>query len=230
MARQKGSETTGTFENLIFYEREGEFFIRTVPRQTAATRKAAKDYGRASSKAKTLRQLLQPLLPNPKDRDMQNRLTPAMREFLALLGDRRIPQPENNPLAGFRFVPDSDLKNCLLFPWSVTRAAGENVVVKLPSMNPIQSIAAPPGTSRVELQVMLVSFMMNDAHYLVGHPESIGIPYADEIHPPINLFLEMQPEAGSIMILAVKLVYWKQDKRINIPGFRPVEIVSVFIN
>jgi hypothetical protein len=65
MAGQIDMEITGTIENIIFYKSRGDFLMRTLPMQTAATRKASKNFGYASSKAKLLRQLLYPLLPLP---------------------------------------------------------------------------------------------------------------------------------------------------------------------
>ena len=228
MARQIDSEITGIIGNVIFYERQGEYLMRSVPFQTIGSQKSAKNYGRASSLSKILRQLLAPLLPNPRDRNMQNRLTPAMRDFLALLTDRKSIQPDDNPLAGFRFVLSSNLKDCLLFPLVINQQAGGNIRLELPAIHPVDAIAAPPGTSRVELQMMAIAIQMNGEQTYAGNPETLSIPYIDEQQPPGNIFLEMDAPAGSIVVVTAALTYWNNEKWISKEGFMPVEIVAVF--
>ncbi|HUH32815.1 MAG TPA: hypothetical protein VLZ28_02620 [Daejeonella sp.] len=228
MARQIDSEITGTIDDIIFYERNGKFLMRSVQVQTAATRKAAKDYGRASNKAKILRQLLQPLLPNPKDRNMQNRLTPAMREFLALLPAKTAFPPTENPLVGFRFVVSSDLKDCLRFPLGYSQQPDGNILIELPAINPPQSIAAPTGTSRVQLKLMAVGFNLNDEQTFSSNMELISIPYVNEMQEAVNQLLEVDVQTTNLVVVAAALSYWNHDKQISQVGFMPVEIVSVF--
>ena len=228
MARQTDSEITGTFDNIIFYERNGDFLIRTVQKQTEATEKAAKNFGSASNKAKILRQLLHALLPNPKDRNMQNRLTPVMREFLALMTDRKTISPDDNPLAGFRFVESSDLKDCLQFSLGLSHQPEGGIVVEIPEINPSHSIAAPVGTSRVQLDLMAVGFGMNDELTFQGNLKMISIPYADEMQPSINQIVEIDAQSGSILVVAAALSYWNYNRQISQLGFMPVEVAAVF--
>ena len=210
------------------YEREGEFFIRTVQKQAKSSQKAAKNYGRASSKSKIVRQLLLPLLPNPRDRDMQNRLTPAMREFFALLSTRKEIQPTENPLAGFRFVLTSDLKDCLRFSIGFNQQPDGDILVEVPAINPSQSIVAPAGTSSVQLELMAVSFNMNDEQAFSSIPEIIPIPYVNEMQPAVNQILEVHAQTTNIVVVAAALSYWNHNKQISQPAFMPVEIAAVF--
>ena len=230
MARQVGMEITGTIENIIFYKRQGKFLLRTVQRQAEASKKAAKNFGQGATKAKLLRQLLLPFLPNPKDRDMQNRLTPAMRQLLVLLTEHKAIQPANNPLAGLSFTPDSNLKDCLLFPWTITQQSDGNIRMQLPALNPIDAIVAPPGSTRVELQAMAVAFRMDDDQTFAGSHEILMIPYIDEMQPERTVILGMQAETGSLVVVTVALSYWNGDQRISKEGFMPVEIVAAFKN
>lgn len=225
MAYQTDTEYTGTIHNLIFYKRNGKFLIRTVPVQAAASQESAKVFGIASSKGKVLRTLLTPLIPHPKDRDMQNRLASAMLKFLTSRKDELL--PDSNPLTGFKFVSTSDLKNCLHIPFHTNHLPGGSIRFELPAMNPKESLAAPDGTSRVELRVMAVSFDPARNGSFAGTPHFIDIPYTDEIQAPLSLVLKTGAKTGYIIVLALALGFFKQDRRIVKEGFTPVEIVAV---
>lgn len=228
MARQIDTEITETIDDIIFYKRNGKFLMRTVQKQAKASQEAANNYGRASNKAKVLRQLLQPLLPNAKDRNMQNRLTPAMRAYLALVATRIEIQPIKNPLAGFRFALTSDLKDCLLFSLGFSQEPNGDILVQIPSINPTRSIVAPAGTSRVQLEVVRVGFSMNDDQAYSSPPEIISIPYVDQMQPAVNQILEVNAPTTNIIVVALTLRYWNHDRQISQGGFMPVEIMAVF--
>lgn len=230
MARQVGMEITGTIGNVIFYERQGSYLLRTVQKQAEASKKAAKKFGQASSTAKILRQLLLPLLPNPKDRDMQNRLTPAMREFLSTISDNSSINPVSNPLAGFRFVGSSDLKHCLHFSIGIMQQADGNIHVEIPAINPYQSISAPEGTDRIELRLMSASFSTSKSLGSASMPGVLNIIYTDEMQPAESFILKKQADAGGIIVIAAALSYWKNERLISKVGYMPVEIVGVFNN
>lgn len=226
MAQQIDSEFTETIENLIFYRRNGKFLIRTVPVQAAASKKSAKAFGQAASKSKLLRTLLLPLIPYPKDRDMQYRLASAMQKSFSSQQD--VDQPDNDPLAGFRFIATSDLKNCLHVSLLITGLPDGRIQLDIPQMNPVDSITAPPGTSRVELHVMAVSFHLDHSKLFAGTPKLINIPYTNETQPFLSVVFETGSKTVSMMVLALALSYWNQNKQIVKEGFMPVEVVAVF--
>ena len=230
MAYQIDTEFTGTIENLIFYKRNGKFLIRTIPVQAMASQITAKAFGKASSKAKTLRTLLSPLIPFPKDRNMQYRLTTAIQAFLAVLKTGAELQPENNKLSGFRFIQTSDFNNCLKIPISISMLPGGNISFTVPEMNPLDSITAPAGTSRVELQIMAVTFQANHNQSYAGIPETHLILYTNTIQQAWNFVIETKARPGSIIVIAAALRYWKEDMEIKKEGFMPVEILRAFYN
>jgi hypothetical protein len=159
---------------------------------------------------------------------MQNRLTPAMREFLALLTARQVIQATKNPLAGFRFELTSDFKDCLRFSIGFSRRPDGDVLIEIPAIAPLQSIAAPSETTRVELALMAVGFQMNGNETFGGAPEMISIPYTDEMQPAISCVLEVPKLAGNIVVVAAALTYWNPDRQISASGFMPVQIAAVF--
>ncbi|ASZ13159.1 hypothetical protein KTO58_08535 [Chitinophaga pendula] len=97
MAKQpRAFPFTGRCGNLIGYRRNGHYFLRTRPdtvRQTPATRRAAKEFGIASSKGKLIRRALSSHLDTRYDGTLINRLN----KILITAGKNL------SPLTGFRF-------------------------------------------------------------------------------------------------------------------------------
>ena len=226
MAHQVNSEVTGTIENLVFYERYGKFLIRTVQKQAVASQESAKAFSTAASAAKTLRNLSAPLILNPRDKGMQNRLTTAMLKFLAL--DPAIEfDAQSNPLAGFRFMEDSDLQSCLNFTPLISEEQGTGIRVELPAFNARQSVIAPAETSRMELRFLAAVLHPGENSAIAGTPELVHIPYTAEMRPPLEFILNTGPRAG-LTAVAAALSYWEGDRQISQPGFMPVGIVAAF--
>ncbi|MBW8684436.1 hypothetical protein [Chitinophaga rhizophila] len=98
MAKQTSLITfTGRLGNLIGYSRKGKYFLRSKPevvRQTPATRRAAKRFGKASKRAALIRQACVQELDIMPDGQHVNRLT----SMLLRTGMHHI-----SKLAGFRF-------------------------------------------------------------------------------------------------------------------------------
>ena len=230
MARQINSEFKGTIGNLIFYERSGEYLIRTVQQQTTATRLAAKEFGRASSTAKRLRRLLAPLIPAPRNRQMQNRLTVAMRGFLAETEEQPIIGSDNNRLAGFGFDAGSAISECLLFPLNISAQADRKISVEIPAITPLEAIRAPEGTTKVEIRAMAAAFHPDDHSGFAGVPAVLEVPYSSAQQPPAVIELECITEPGSVAVVALSVSYFNGSRKITMPGFMPVEIIAAWRN
>lgn len=102
MATQAGKiRFTGRFGDLIGYNRNGVFCMRSMPaevRQTSATRKAAQDFGIASRNGKLIRQELAAHLHGRKDSAWCNRL------------NKSLVSSGLESIVGFRFNPHTGLE------------------------------------------------------------------------------------------------------------------------
>jgi len=82
MAKQTGLfQFTGKLANLIGYRRNGMYFVRTMPqtvRQTVATKRAARNFGISSRKAKLIRRALTPHVDIAYDGSLVNRLNKVL--------------------------------------------------------------------------------------------------------------------------------------------------------
>lgn len=92
MAKQTGLfQFTGKLGNVIGYRRNGNYFVRSMPvtvQQTSATRRASRNFGIASRKAKLIRQAIMPHLDINYDGSLVNRLNKTLIQAQHLEGFR----------------------------------------------------------------------------------------------------------------------------------------------
>ncbi len=226
MAIQLNTTYTGRIHDLIYYERLGDYLIRTVGQQTTATKRAARDFGRASALAKKLRGILNSIISEPRDRKMQNSLTVAMRHFLASTEKNRSTDLQNNPLVGFRFAADSSLRQCLLSPLLINKAEEGKISIGIPEINPVEAIAAPAGTTKVEIIFMTATVHPGKELSLASDSALIVIPFSAGYMAPQSVELEAGNEPNSVIVVAAIMRYWNGSKQIRQAGFMPVEVVA----
>jgi len=85
MAKAPDLGFTGRVGNLIFYNVNGNKYVRTMPskvRQTKATKAKASEFGKASTLGSLIRSQMLPIVANPKDLKMQTRLVSAVYQWL----------------------------------------------------------------------------------------------------------------------------------------------------
>ncbi|HEY8959400.1 MAG TPA: hypothetical protein VIM72_26505, partial [Chitinophaga sp.] len=92
MAKQTGLfQFTGKLGNMIGYQRNGNYFVRSMPltvKQTSATRQASRNFGIASRKGKLIRQAIMPQLDLHYDGSLVNRLNKTLIQVKHLEGFR----------------------------------------------------------------------------------------------------------------------------------------------
>jgi hypothetical protein len=140
MAKQTGLfKFTGKLDNVIGYRRNGAHFVRSMPEtvtQSAATKRAAREFGVASRKGSLIRKAITPYLGR-HDGTVVNRLNKALVQ---------LPGRQLQGLEGFRFNRHSGLDKILpLQP--VLTAEGRLMV-------PAQELPLPPRATHLEICVV----------------------------------------------------------------------------
>jgi hypothetical protein len=212
MAIQKDVILTGRIGNMIFYKRNGKYCSRAVPervRQTKPTKARAKEFGKASSLAKSIRQQLLPMIPFPADNNMQTRLITAVFQWLKEAGSSRTERMSKLYLIeGFQFTTEG---NEILTRWKISPvisipAAGV-LEIKIPGFMPDKSIVAPANTESVVLKISagscnpeLSMASGNDSAELLIHYDSK--PVASQ-----TLLLKFPMPKGSLVVVGASLQY-----------------------
>ncbi len=219
MAIQKSTFITGRLQNIIFYQRDGKFFARTMPdkvKQSAATKIRSRNFGIASTSGKTLRKLLAPVLPFPKDKNMQSRFSGAIAKWLRLYDVNHIPLATRLPfLTNFNFNEKTSIKERWKVPIVVTQPANDRVEVYIPGFLPTTNINAPAYTTAIICTITTAVCRLNNGVALGSFTEILNIAYNNE---PVNarvLTLPVPIASGSLVITAVSLTYIISGRKIN---------------
>ena len=153
MARQKSTFISGKMGNIIFYKRNGNYFARMAPdkvKQTAPTKKRSSNFGIASSAGKTLRKLLLPSLPFPKDKKMQNDFMGAIAKWLRLNNMKDLKAATRLPfLTNFNFNEKTGIGERWKVSINVTQPAANRIEVQVPAYSPAKKIDAPAHTTGI---------------------------------------------------------------------------------
>ena len=229
MAIQKDTQYIGTVDNLIYYKWMNLYCIRTVPsgmRQTEATKRAAINFGKVSSRSKILRNYFMRFIGAPRNKEMQKQLKKALLASIQFM-ESGAGEMANHPLNGFHFNEALSLEQSLGFKLNISEQAAGAFQVDIPAINPAKLIKFPPGTNRLQLEMQAVSFSFTHEETYSGTPVFLNIPYSDNNQPSVAVEVSTWYTEPCIVLLAVSLSYWQEDKRINNTGYNPTEIIAV---
>lgn len=231
MALQITNYISGKMENIIFYERSGRFFARSIPaevKQTAATKKRSMNFGIASTAGKTLRHLLIPALPFPKDRKMQNRFAGAIAKWLQLSSIAALQPTDDVPFVNhFDFNESISLKERFKVSISVTQPSANLIEVHIPAFRPDNAIKAPANTTAVDCVVTAAACRLKNGLDSGSFTITLNIPYNHELRSAQVLSLHVPTDKGGLVITAASLSYiLAGHKKSANPVFMPASVID----
>lgn len=215
MGKQKDQHFIGRIGNLIYYELNGGYYVRAAPskvRQTKATQIRSGNFSVAARSGKVLRSLLQPAIPFPKNKTMQNLFGGAIMKWLQLqTPDQLEPAIKLPYLQDFQFNEATSLHDRWKVPLTVTKEAGV-LQLPIPAFIPTEKMAAPAWTKTVECTVAAASCSLKG-----------GIPDGNSLHAFTILYNDTEMAAqiiplpiamprGSLVVVAVSLTYFVTKK------------------
>ena len=223
---------SGKIANLIAYERNGTECVRTMPEevlQTEATKRSAKNFGKAVTLAKFLRWEMSSVFSKTKGRVAEYQLSNGVSAWLAsgAAGNNAV---QNNPpeLAGLQFSKEIEMEARLKFSFAVDWAQPGKVLLQLPAINPTLHIKAPANTQVVHLTVAMAGSIVARPESTESATVSISIDYTNATRPVQAIELPFEVKPGSINVIAVAVQYSKAVQRhtkfINDPVWNPAGI------
>ena len=232
MALQKTVFVTGKLANIIFYEFRGTPCGRTMPakvRQTKATKASAKQFGKAATLSKLLRQLLTPVLPDPLNKKMMYRLNATLAKWLR--SDKS--NAGLSHLEGFEFNVEALIKEIVRKSISIDWTTKGKVILKMPDLVPVRDIAAPFNTRELHWQIMVVSITHKERPSIRNsYTSSINMAYDSEPRAAENLSIPFIINSGDLTVVAVALQYTSERKgELVIVGdkrWKPANILGLY--
>jgi hypothetical protein len=235
MAKQDKIFLKGKIANLIFYEWRGKPCSRTMPdevKQTTATKASAKDFGKAATYSKHLRNSLHDFLPYPKDKPMMYALNNELRKWLSAgAGDRTKMIKAIARLEEFQFNEPSPLTGRLKVKPTVDWTKKNKVIVHLPSVLPSERVSAPAYTRTVHCTVKVVSCRINNSDpKMTAAERTFDFPYNNVQQPAQNIELPFTLSKGHLVLVAMKLEYTAKGKRVNDQRWLPAGVIGAWFS
>lgn len=211
MALQQATFLTGKINNVVFFKRAGAYMARSLPavvKQSAATQIRSKNFGIAAAAGKSLRQLLQPILPFPKNRVMQIRFSGAIAQWLGLEHVATLPVTHTVPVVSqFNFNDHTSIAERWKLPLTVLQQSDNLIEIHLPSFEPAASLAAPAHTVEVECIFTAASCQLATGAVLGSSTHSIRFSYHHTVVNAQVIALPVPAVTGAMVITAARLQY-----------------------
>jgi hypothetical protein len=213
MARQRDSKLVGTVGNLIFYNRLGEYCMRTKPvsvRRTGASVSSGFNFGRASKISRQIRSLIETINPS-KSNIQAYRLNGAINKFISWKEKKdaaSVTMPEKLPfIYGFQFNDQADLTSITAIKVSIKSSEPGLMEISLDPFIPSQSLHAPAITNRILLKMILLDTNLKDAETKLLGKTEIEIPYSSEPFQPPIISVSASAKPGDLVMMVMAVQY-----------------------
>jgi hypothetical protein len=234
MAKQLNQRFIGRIGNLIYYELNGGYYIRSVPaqvKQHPASKPASSNLTIASRTGKRLRLLLEPVLPVKKTKTMQNRFSGSIMRWLNQQQLQPLPAGgELSCLQNFLFNEATGVKERWKIDMQLTRHGSKLLQLHLPAFIPKERISAPAYTKLVECTITAAACMLQTDDAMTSVTFKTAIPYNAVPIPAQTINLPVEMAAGGWAVVAIALTYITGKKGAEAPctnpAFMPSEIIA----
>ena len=211
MARVTDFFAQGTIEHVVLYRRMGKNcsrIKRTHINQTPATKKRGINFGISARAARGLRNGLQPVMPQPKDRSMQSRFSGAIAKWLALQEVSTMPSCEDVPYIGsFAFANCITFKERFKVPVIISHAADNVITISIDAFVPAMAISVPVQTVTVALVISVAGCLLQSGDITGGQTLNLRFPYNDTPVDAQELAFPLPLPGGSLTVTAARLIY-----------------------
>jgi hypothetical protein len=234
MARQLNQHFIGRIGNLIYYELNGGYYIRSVPaqvKQHPASKPASSNLTIASRAGKRLRLLLAPVLPVKMTKTLQNRFSGSIMRWLNQPQLHPLPAGAELPcLQNFLFNEATSIKERLKIDMQLTRSGSKLLQLHLPAFIPTERISAPAYTKLVDCTITAAACMLQTDEAMTSCTFKTAIPYNAVPIPAQTINLPVEMAAGGWVVVAIALTYITGKKGAEAPctnpAFMPSEIIA----
>lgn len=234
MAIQLTNYVSGRIGGVVFYQRLGQHIARSLPttvKQSTATRRRSLNFGVACRAAKTLRTLLAPVIPFPKDKAMQNRFAGAIAKWMGQSDPLTMPTTaEISFVTGFSFNDQAHLPEKWSSSLVVTQPSSQLIEVNIPPFIPTRDIPAPAHTTEIKCTIAAAVCQLASGEAISSYQASFTIPYTDKEHSAEKIELPVSIVAGSMVVVAVGLEYFGRNGMESKPAFMPCGVVNASFN
>jgi hypothetical protein len=221
MGRQRDYKMVGTVGNLIFYNHQGDYRIRTKPvsvKRSGASINSGLNFGKSSKISKQIRNGIASINPLTSDSRTIYRFTGAWNKFISWSEkqDPGSPVRQNGLpfIQGFQFNEQSDLDSIRAIQVSINSPETGLIEIRFAPFVPGGALQAPFNTDHIVLKWVITSTSLADVETEKLGKGEISIPYVYEVNQPPTVSIPViatKPERIILMILAVHYMVKKKN-------------------
>jgi hypothetical protein len=225
---------SGSVGNLVFYRRMGKNCARVKRvnlKQTPATKKRSGNFGISSRAGKALRNGLMATMPNPSDRNMQNRFSGSIARWIGVSDvENLLPAGKVPFVSELAFTPEQPFGERCKVPFAITRPGENAIAVSIDAFVPAWQIQAPAGTQGVTWVISVSACQLQSGELSGSGTRQLEILYNDISVPAQVLEFDIAASAGSLIVTASRLIYKKRENNswieINKEAFMPAGVID----
>ncbi len=214
MARQRDSKLIGTFGNVIFYNRLGEYCMRTKPidvERTISSVHSGLNFGKASRICRQVRMLVTQINPVRSDQHLMYRLTGALNKFIAWkekIERMSHTMPKKLPfIYGFQFNTEADLSSIRAIQPIVKTSDPGVVEINFASFVPNQTLRISSETKNILFKIILVKTNLEKAETALLSRSELEIPNSSESYQPAVIKIVGDTNPGDLIMLIMSVQY-----------------------
>lgn len=218
MAKIINGQVIGSISKTTFLTLNGIGILRSKPgrgnvKQTAATKKMASVFGKASS-------MIHPLLNDLAEELYFKMIMKNRGKVVSAAKDWLIKEQKLTGSSFNSFQPAIELNDqvaldkILNVPIKLVVAKDKKIVLSMESFNPTVAILVPKKTDTIELKAVLITSHTDKEQTVVEkYPITLEIPYSDAEVGGQTLQFPVQPAAGTVYLVALAVCF--KGYRIN---------------
>jgi len=226
---------TGRIGNLIYYNRDGKKYVRTIPdsvRQTKATKKKATEFGRASAIGASIRRGLSPVIPNSRDQKMQTRLVSMVFQWLNQLEKvKSVSGSQPLDLGSFSFMEKGiSVHRRWKVNLQINHSPAGPLEAKISGFTPNKAFEAPANSAAVICRLAIATIDVVTGTLLGEFYNEMGYDLNSKPVAAQTLPVNLPTPKGSLIVTAMKLDFMKSINGHQQPNtnkaFMPSEIMD----
>jgi hypothetical protein len=216
MAIQSNVYFVGRMGNVVGSTRMGTPYFRYQPErinQSEATKQSGITLGKASKIGAAFRGVFEPVLPQPKDRDMQNDFTGVIKKWLQTNPfEKPLPATVLPFIKDFNFNLRSLIRERLRLPLALKTDQQEQLVLRMSAFVPDQKIDAPAYTKTVNMYIIAATYSIASFSTVDRFQIALSIAYNHNIIPAQSFTIPYQLPSESVTLVLAALQYSKGAK------------------
>jgi len=211
MAIQSNVYFIGRKGNVVGSTWKGIPYFRYHPdriNQSQATKKSGANLGKASKIGAAFRQVFTPVLPESKNKEMQNNFTGVIKKWLQTKPfERSLPSTILPYIDNFDFNTRSFIHDAFRTPLKLKTNTEEQLVLQVSAFVPKEKISAPGHTKTVNVHIIVATYGMNSCLMVGSFQTALSIAYNNDTISAQSYTTPYALPQQSITIALVALQY-----------------------